>query len=329
MGFDVFDSIDVKDIILPQLALIGEGLKIGISNKLSLKIIDQDVSTIDIDSITYTHIECKITFKNIDYDLGDITITANEFKELFTKLYRGKSYSFKYIDKTITTISASISDIVEKAVLGLDEIDYVLYVGGSSFNPLLHSLCNEKLSNSKSLTSHEPDKLVAEGAAVYSYFLNVHNISLISPITSDTIGVVLKNKRFYPILERGQSLPKKVTIPNFKLQSNLNQKIIVPVCINGIDFPIGEIRSTLGAFYSMDTVVKIEAEVTIDKVFKMKVYANDDLIGNAEFENPYGMGKLSEGELDVFNLKKEINTSKLSKDIRNEKNYKIAYCDDK
>ncbi|MCD8423223.1 Hsp70 family protein [Tenacibaculum finnmarkense] len=318
-NFEATDSIDIKNIILAQLALIGEGLKIGLSNKLSLKSVDKDVSTIDIENVSYTHVNSVITYKKTQYDLGDVTITANEFKNLFIKLFRGKTYSFKYFDKTVTTISSSISDIIEKSELGLDEVDYVLYVGGSSFNPFLQSFCSEKLSNSKALTSHEPDKLVAEGAAVYSYFLNMHNISLISPITSDTIGVVLKDNRFFPILERGQSLPQKISIPDFRLQSNLNQKIVLPVCINSVYFPIGEIRSTLNSFYDMDSVVRIDAEVTIDKVFKMKVYVNDDIIGNAEFDNPYGVGKLTEEERLVYDLKKELNQAKLAKNFKGEK----------
>lgn len=317
--FDVIDSLDIRDVILPQLALIGEGLKIGISNNVSLKAGDNDLSAIDLEGTAYEHPECRLKYKDVEYKLGDITITAKEFENLFTKLFVGKNYSFKHIDKTISTISSSISDIIEKAVLGLDEIDYILFVGGSSFNPFLHSLCKEKLTNSKALTSHEPDKLVSEGAAVYSYFLNVHNISLISPITSDTIGVVLKDNRFFPILERGQSLPKKVTIPDFRLQNNLNREVVVPVCINGTDFPIGEIRSKLDSYYDFNTVVKIEAEVTIDKVFKMKVFANDDLIGNAQFENPYGMGKLTEEELEVYKQKEELNKAKFSKNLKDEK----------
>lgn len=317
--FDVTDSLDIENIIIPQLALIGEGLKIGISNKLSLAVVDQDVSAINIDSISYTHTKCQILYKNTTYDLGDISISANRFKELFIKLFRGKSYDFKYVDKTVTTISSSISDIIEKAAMGLDEINYVLFVGGSSFNPILHTLTKEKLSNAESLTSHEPDKLVAEGAAVYSYFLNVHGISLISPITSDTIGVVLKDNRFYPILERGQSLPQKLIIPEFKFQNNINRKVVVPVCINGVDFPIGEIRTTLASYYDIDTIVRIEAEVTIDKVFKMKVFADDDLIGNAEFDNPYSTGKLTEDELEVYKARKEMNAAKLSKDVKGEK----------
>jgi molecular chaperone DnaK (HSP70) len=317
--FDVTDISDIKDIILPQLALIGEGLKIGISNKLSLKAVDQDVNSINIDNISYTHDDCQVKFKGIEFDLGSITITGNQFKDLFAKLFRGKNYKFKYIDKTVSTISTSITDIIEKAELGLDEINYVLFVGGSSFNPFLHSFCSEKLSKSISLTSHEPDKLVAEGAAVYSYFLNVHNISLISPITSDTIGIILKGNRFFPILERGVSLPQNVDIPDFRLQSNMTSEVVVPVCINGVDFPIGEIRASLNSFYDFDSVVKIVAEITIDKVFKMKVYVNDDLVGDAEFDNPYGTGKQTEEEIEVNNLKKELNTAKLSKNIRKEK----------
>jgi molecular chaperone DnaK (HSP70) len=64
---------------------------------------------------------------------------------------------------------ASLSGHYPKADLTLQDIQYVLFAGGSSFNPLLHSLCTKKL-NDIPLSSHEPDKLVAEGAAVYSYF---------------------------------------------------------------------------------------------------------------------------------------------------------------
>lgn len=317
--FDEIDSIDVRDIILPQLALIGEGLKIGISDKLSVRAGAQNVNNIDLEGISYEHTDCRLKYRDKEYDLGNTNITAKEFKDLFTKLFVGRNYSFKYIDKKVSTISSSISDIIKKASLGFDEIEFMLFVGGSSFNPFLHSLCKEILIKSRSLTSHEPDKLVSEGAAVYSYFLNVHNISLISPITSDTIGVVVKDNRFFPILERGQSLPKHVSLPDFRFQTNINREVVIPVCINGVDFPIGEIRSELSNSYDLDTVVKIEAEITIDKVFRMKVFANDDLIGDAEFENPYGHGKLTEDELDIFKHKEKMNKAKLAQNFGEEK----------
>jgi molecular chaperone DnaK (HSP70) len=324
-SLDVTDLTDIRDVILPQLALIAESLKVGICNKISLSAVDKDVKQIDISKIDFTYNNARIKFRNEEFELGDISLSASDFKSYFSKIFSGRHYEFEYIDKTITTISHSINNILEKAEMKLNEVNYVLFVGGSSFNPFLYSFCCEKLSNSKPLTSHEPDKLVAEGAAVYSYFLNVHNISLINPITSDTIGITLKGKRFYPILEKGVTLPKKVNIPDFKLQTNLNSEVIVPVCMNSNDFIIGEIRAKLNSFYDIDSIVKIEAEVTIDKVFKLNVYIEDELIGNAEFENPFSTGDQSDEEKNITEIKRQFHKAKLSKDYRSEKDslYKL------
>ena len=319
--FDTIDISDIKNSIIPQLSIIGEDLKIGICDKLNLKAGDKDVRTLDLDVVNFTRRDCVVIYKEEEFQLEDLTITGKEFDELFVKFFRGKNHKFKYFDKTVTTVSTSINEIIEKANLGLDEIDYVLFVGGSSFNPFLPSLCREKLANSVQLTNHEPDKLVAEGAAVYSYFLHTHGISLISPITSDTIGIRLKGERFFPIIEKGQSLPQKVNIPDFKLQSNLTSEVVIPICMNGPDFPLGEIRSKLYAFYDLDSEVRIEAKVTSDKVFAMEVYINDDLIGNAEFDNPYSIGRVTAEELEVYDLRSKLNKAEQLKNRTEERDY--------
>lgn len=317
--FDTLDSIDIRDIIIPQLSVIGEKLKIGLSEALSLKVVNHAIEDVDISNIAFTQNNCSIEFQNKEYKLGDITLTAEQFKTYFSKIFDGKNYSFKTIDKTVSTISSSINDILEKAEVPLNEVDYVLYIGGSSFNPFLHAKCREKLTNSISLTSYQPDKLVSEGAAVYSYFLHIHNISLIKPITSDTIGIIVKGNRFYPILEKGKTLPQNIVLPDFKFQSNLNKEVVVPVCINGEDYPIGEIRKKNTEFYDIDTTVTVKAEVTIDKVFRLQVFANNKLLGEAEFENPYSLNKMSKEEIEVHKFKEKIYHARAAKNYKLEK----------
>ena len=318
-NFDSLDITDIKNNILPQLTVIAEDLKIAICNAVSLKTGSGDINNLNLADIQTVRNNNVILVNTQEYNLGDLLITAEMFKELFIKFFRGKNYKFKYFDKTITTISTSISEIIEKADETLDAVDFVLLVGGSSFNPFLGALTQEKLVNAKLLISSEPDKLVAEGAAVYSFFVNQYGISLISPITSDNLGVRLKGNRFYPIIERGQSLPRKVGIPDFKLQSNMLSEILVPVCINGADFPIGEIRCELNKFYDIDTTIKIEAEITVDKVFKMQVIAEDEVIGSAEFDNPYAIGKLNEEQLEVYKTLSSLNKAKQTKNTSEEK----------
>ena len=317
-----FDSLDISDIsqkIVPQLCVIAEDIKKSICDAISLKAGSNKVEDLDFNKIQVSRNHNNISFLNKEYDLGHLSISGEDFRMMFLKIFRGEVYKFKYYDKTIRTISSSISEIIEKADETLDAIDFVLLVGGSSFNPLLGYLILDKLTNASLLSSPEPDKLVAEGAAVYSYFINQHGTSLISPITSDNIGVTLKGNRFYPIIERGKSLPQKVNIPDFKLQSNMLSEIIVPVCINGADFPIGEINCKLDKFYDIDTIIKIEAEITIDKVFKMQVIAEDKLIGEAEFENPYAVGKLTEEQLEAHQAQSALNEAKQAQNVSEEK----------
>jgi len=305
--------------ILPQLADIGERLKVAICDKLNLKAVDQDVESLELDNISITINDCKIDCNSTQYDIGSVSVSGVEFKKLFTKLFRGTDYNFKYQDKSITTVSQSITEIVEKSNLTLDGIDFVLYVGGGSFNPFLVSMVNEKLQNSIKLVSPEPDKLVAEGAAVFSYFLNHHGYSLINPITSDTIGVKVKGNNFVPIIGNGKLLPVTKEVSDFKLQNEFAGEVIVPICINGADFPIGKITCPIDCVYGINDSVTVKATLTEDKIFIIEILVNDELIGSGKFDNPFSVGAVTEEKLEVLELQSKLNKAQLENDTYEEK----------
>jgi molecular chaperone DnaK len=312
---------DTQQYILPQLAVLGENLKKGICEKLSLKACEKDVQNLALDEIYFELLDCSIEHKNAIWALENVRISGDEFDNIFKKIFTGKSYSFKLTDKTVSGISKSITDVVEKTDLQLDEIDYVLYVGGSSFNPFLQSYASKKLTNSKPLISSEPDKMVAEGTAVYSYFYHVLGVSLINPITSDTIGVRMKDNKFQPIIEGGHSIPIDVELPDFRIQSEEQKEIIVPICINGSDFPIGEIRCSLEDSYPVDSEIVIKASLNRDKLFEVSVYINNEFLASAQIDNPYSIGKVSEDQLDILKLKSRINIAKRNKNKTDEKRH--------
>lgn len=310
---------DLNSIILPQLATIGERLKVGICNKINLRVVDRLANEVDLSQVLFEDVNSKVQYKNETYSLENISITARDFEEFFDKIFTPKDYQFKYQDKLSTSVSSSISSILEKAQIGLDRVHFVLFAGGSSYNPYLISKTTQKLSNSKPLTSHIPDTLIADGAAVYSYFYYLYGISLITPITSETIGITLEGNQFYPIIERGKSLPQEVTLPQFQLQSNLTNEIVVPICINAVDFPIGEIRAPLPSVYDLDAEVRIDAKITRDKVFEMKVYIEEQFVGNATLENPYAIGISTEEERTLFSHKAKLNQAIQRKSYQDEK----------
>jgi len=310
---------DLQLNILPQLSDVAERLKIALCEKLNLKAVDRDVKILELDEVLATVNDCNIVCNSTKYDIDSVSMSGAEFKKLFIKLFRGKSYNFRFRDKSVTTISQSITEIINKSNLTLDTIHFVLYVGGGSFNPFLISMVNEKLQNSKSLVSPEPDKLVAEGAAMYSYFLTRHGYSLISPITSDTIGVKVKGNVFIPIIKSGQLLPVTSEVSDFKLQNTFTDEIVVPVCINGTDFPIGKITCSIGDFTGTEDTVKIKATLTEDKIFKIDIFINNKPIGSGKFDNPFSIGAVTEEKLEILELQSKIHKAQQGNDTFEEK----------
>jgi molecular chaperone DnaK (HSP70) len=309
----IFKNITLHNIqtkILPQLTVIAEKIKKGICEKLSLKAVDEDVRTLELSNIKYQLSNCDVSYDDATYCLYDVEIDGEEFGSIFSHIFTGKKYSFGLCDKSLTPINQSITDVIEKSDLTLDDIRYVLYVGGSSFNPFLKSYVCEKLINAEALLTNEPDKLVAEGAAIYSYFYHARGVSLINPITSDSIGIRIKGDEFHPIIEKNQLLPVDVQLPNFKIQSEQQRSIVVPVCINGIDFPIGEIRCELKKSFPINAKVQIKASISQDKLFDIAIYIDDEFVDSAQIDNPYSIGMVGQEQLDISELKLKINKSK-------------------
>ncbi len=310
---------ELQDHILPQLAVLAEKIKKDICEKISLKALNNDARTLNLAEIRFELDGCQLNYNATVYSLGDIVITGEQFDQIFKKLFVGKNYRFNLIDKCITTISESITNLIDKSNIRMNNIDYVLYVGGSSFNPLLQSYVAEKLRSSQPLTTHEPDKLVAEGAAVYSYFYYKQGMSLISPITSDAIGIRTKGNHFKEIIAAGTQLPAKISLPEFRLQSSMQDEIVVPVCINSTDYPIGEIRCKLNSIFPSDTQVVIDASLTANKVFDLRVIVDGEEVGAAEFDNPYSIGMVSSEQLALSKLTAEINQAKQKRNKLQEK----------
>lgn len=168
------------------------------------------------------------------------------------------------------------------------------------------------------------DLLIAKGAAVYSFYKNALGIELLQPISSDTIGVVLHNTSFYPIIEAGVGLPVSVSLPHFTTQSDFQSEVSIPFCVNTEDNIVGELVFNLPGILSKDDVIEIRADLSLDKVFSVEVYVGDRLLGKKTLTNPSVLAnvsaeerKLQEMLLDLEEAKRTNNTRKESDIIYN------------
>ena len=77
---------DINNIILPQIATIAERIKIGICQKINLRIADKLVSEVSLDNVSFSENIVEIQYNNKTYTLDGISITANQFSDFFAIL---------------------------------------------------------------------------------------------------------------------------------------------------------------------------------------------------------------------------------------------------
>jgi len=72
------------------------------------------------------------------------------------------------IEDEFTTIFNPIQTALKKASLTKDEIDYVLFIGGSSKNPYVQAALKEHFKESELLVPRDLQTHVSSGAAIYA-----------------------------------------------------------------------------------------------------------------------------------------------------------------
>jgi molecular chaperone DnaK len=301
---------DLTEVILPQLATIGEHLKVGICNLIAAKFPDEAPGSAKLAATIFKIENRTVFYKNEEYKLPPLEISGGRFAEIADKLFMHTGYQLKFQDKFIKSAGSTINEILEKANLNRMDIDVVLPVGGSSSNPVLITRLKELFDESEFWIPSAPDKLVAEGAAIYSFFYHRFGRALVNPICSETIGIETKGKTFFPLIEKGSELPVKVSMPHFKMQGVLTDEIIIPVCLNDTSYIVQEIKIPLIKLYSGNETIKIDAEIDANKVLSLEIYIDNEQVYNYTLENPFFFGSLSKEQVKFVQLSEELDKAR-------------------
>jgi len=133
--------------------------------------------------------------------------------------YRGKKYarelSRELFDKLITPIVdrtlGPCRDCIKDAGVGVDQIDEVVMVGGSTRIPLVRSAV-ETLFRSKPHTELNPDEVVALGAAVQAAILSgTVDDKLLLDVTPLSLGIETMGGVVSKLIHRNSTIPASAT----------------------------------------------------------------------------------------------------------------------
>lgn len=262
-----------KKRIITQLLKPAEQLKIMICENIALQMSNRVLpsSAMSKESVSVGNEVVMDTRKGI-LTLTEPRLSYKEFNDamkVFLKTDSIVPYRTKKVADEFATIFNPIDTALKKASITKDEVDYLLFIGGSSKNPYVQASLKKKFDQSELLIPKDLQTHVSAGASIHSLVYNGFNKNIIQPITSEPFLVITKDETPRIILRAGTHIPcDLIVIDDLVTSRDGQQAIELPICLGNLNKLLYNIKivSSSPNGFKRNVPVKLELEITADKL---------------------------------------------------------------
>lgn len=338
LGGNDIDKLIVKEILLPQfleenntsrssfktkeLKIIEERLekpaellKIKISEEISLFSDNENFNDmLSDDFIIMIHAYNQIVSMNHSVEFktkkGKLTLkrpqmSYQEFVEINDRFTDTETEW-----STDKSIFSPIFSAMKKANLEVDDIDYVLFVGGSAKNYFMQKAITEYFDEAEYLIPKDLQAHVSSGAAIHSLMFNGYGKNIIDPITSEPILLLMKEEdEEYDriLLKAGTTIPcETIVIDDLKPQRDGQNILELPLCIGSRDKLLHNVKIEAHEAFTMDSKIQLKVSINADKMLVVNAVV-DGRTMYIEPLNPFRNQDVSVKEKQKFDAEKEYN----------------------
>ncbi len=300
---------DINERILPKLLPTAEKLKKLVIEWLILNKITTEEDLLESNDQVFTLQSISLKLP----DLGPIvfkspTLTVKRFFSAI-KIFLGE-YNY---EKNRKNIFSPVQDVLDKSRLKTNEIDSVLFIGGSAKDPLIRNAVMKNLSpNVEAIVPKDLQTHVAKGAALHSLGKHGFKFDIIQPITAESILVLISDGEYIGeqiIIPSGTNVPSEEAFEHkLEIARNGQMKVGLPFCVGNQDKLLGIVwveSDDPNGFEKRDWI-QITASLNRDKTLDVRVTINQK-ITNHSFENPMSNQTQTEIQKKMLIAKQEYN----------------------
>jgi Molecular chaperone len=297
--------------IVARLMKPAELLKIKVCENVSLKMNDLELPLLSNSD------EVVTLSKTVSFDtrlgrmtLADPGISYRQFNEAMKVFLNQMSSSVaKMGEDDYNSVFTNIKSALEKANRQKEDIDYVLFIGGSSYNPYLQYALKCYFKESELLIPHNLQTHVSQGAAIHSLLFNAMGFNMVNPITGEKILAVARDGRTELLVPEGAPIPRPVTMNENLSVSEEGQKVVeVPICVRDRSQVLSVLRIECPrpeGFHEGENV-RLDILITADKLLKVAAW-----IGGVRYDidpiNPFANRPLTAQEVEIIKAERKVN----------------------
>lgn len=284
-----------KKILLPKLQAVAEQLKIKVCKAVASNKVGQELPNL----INSTE---RINFlQTIDFILPrqvmkfeNPSISLKEFTDIMKK-FTSETLAFNFQDdvESLKSIFTVINSALLKANIEKGNIDLVLLIGGSSYNPYIQTALYRHFDNSDIEIPQDLQSHVSNGTAINSFMANGLGVDIIKPIVSEPIFIILQNEVRMTVVYEGTEIPcKEISIEGLRPQRNDQREIEIPICVSTKDKILTILKLNSEKGFSTTDKITLKCNISHDKLITFRAYIQNLEI-STEPLNPYANSALS------------------------------------
>lgn len=300
---------DKEEVLIPSLQATAERLKIYVIKWM----VENQINSLD-ELRNYSDIEFT------DLPLNSITIKKKhtlylDEPKLKIKAFRNIMEDFVGDYDGLHTplhIVSPVADALDKSKLHREDVDAVLFIGGSSQNPLVQECVmdyvNEYSVNAQAIIPSDLRSHVSLGAAIHSFSYHGLDVDFIQPITSETIYIITKNEILETIIPASSPVPNPSAFETTLVVANREQSSIeLPICVGNKNKLLGIITiNSDNDYFNIGDEVQVTASINQEKLLSITAQVAGKTVSSSIL-NPLSNEELTETESKLLKAKQIFN----------------------
>ena len=300
---------DKEEVLIPSLQATAERLKIYVIKWM----VENQINSLD-ELRNYSDIEFT------DLPLNSITIKKKhtlylDEPKLKIKAFRNIMEDFVGDYDGLHTplhIVSPVADALDKSKLHKEDVDAVLFIGGSSQNPLVQECVmdyvNEYSVNAQAIIPSDLRSHVSLGAAIHSFSYHGLDVDFIQPITSETIYIITKNEILETIIPASSPVPNLSAFETTLVVANREQSSIeLPICVGNKNKLLGIITiNSDNDYFNIGDEVQVTASINQEKLLSITAQVAGKTVSSSIL-NPLSNEELTETESKLLKAKQVFN----------------------
>lgn len=304
-----------KRHIATQLMKIAEQLKILVCKDIANMMGGMNLPALkDSDMTRDINLSVRIETKRGVLEKEGFSLSYKEFTETMNVFLKkeGKGVTQIKGEDEYVSIFNPLKSALKKAHLDKDEeLDYVLFIGGSSQNPYIQSALSEYFEESELLIPSNLQTHVSKGAAIHSLVMNGFGKNIVQPITSEPIIVITKDMTPRTLIPAGTEIPCERMVIDDLIPNRDGQSVVeLPICVGNSDKMLFNLKINApdtDGFLISDTIT-VGIGINADKLLLVDAKCRNIQV-SPELMNPFANKELSGEERAVIKAEREVERS--------------------